>query len=161
MCQMLASEKSTLSDWNFRGGTGRVILVAEHLSDESKALRKSKGTIMLFAWMFLLLAIMTEVAGTSSINKIIENGSLASYLPMWLGISVSYFFLSKAIKRIPIGIAYALWEGVGVTLITLVSVFYFGYDLSLQEMVGLGLAVTGIVMVNAGESHPEQAEEGA
>ncbi|MGL5185590.1 MAG: SMR family transporter [Plesiomonas shigelloides] len=116
---------------------------------------------MLFAWMFLLLAIMTEVAGTSSINKIIENGSLASYLPMWLGISVSYFFLSKAIKCIPIGIAYALWEGVGVTLITLVSVFYFGYDLSLQEMVGLGLAVTGIVMVNAGESHPEQAEEGA
>lgn len=113
---------------------------------------------MLFAWMFLLLAIVTEVAGTASINRIIEDGSLVSYIPMWLGISVSYFFLSKAIKRIPIGIAYALWEGVGVTLITLLSVFYFGYSLSMQEIVGLALAIMGIVMVNAGESHPEQAE---
>ncbi|MGL4455019.1 MAG: DMT family transporter [Plesiomonas sp.] len=113
---------------------------------------------MLFAWMFLLLAIITEVAGTSSINKIIENGSFFSYLPMWAGIGISYFFLSKAIKKIPIGIAYALWEGVGVTLITLISVFIFGYSLSLQEMIGLALAVTGIIMVNAGESHPQQEE---
>ncbi|MDO6707430.1 SMR family transporter [Photobacterium sp. 1_MG-2023] len=114
---------------------------------------------MFIARIFLLLAITSEVAGTSTMNLIGEENSLWGYGVMYLLITVSYYFLSQAAKKIAIGVAYAVWEGLGIALITLVSLFVFDADLSLQELLGLGLAVVGIVMVTLGESRPEQDQE--
>ncbi|WP_325049116.1 SMR family transporter [Dongshaea marina] len=75
------------------------------------------------------------------------------YLLMWSMIGISYFFLSLAVKKISIGVAYAIWEGLGIALITLMSVVVFKEHLNTQAIIGLGMAVIGIVMVNAGESH--------
>jgi spermidine export protein MdtJ len=78
---------------------------------------------MLLARIFLTGAILTEVAGTSSMAMIPENeAGWLNYLPMWLLISFSYLLLAKAAKTISIGIAFALWEGLGIALITVVSV---------------------------------------
>ncbi|QUJ67560.1 QacE family quaternary ammonium compound efflux SMR transporter [Photobacterium sp. GJ3] len=114
---------------------------------------------MFIARIFLLLAITSEVAGTSTMNLIGEENSLWGYGVMYLLITVSYYFLSLAAKKIAIGVAYAVWEGLGIALITLVSLFVFDADLSLQELLGLGLAVVGIVMVTLGESQPEQDQD--
>ncbi|KKC97973.1 MULTISPECIES: SMR family transporter [Photobacterium] len=114
---------------------------------------------MFIARIFLLLAITSEVAGTSTMNLIGEENSLWGYGVMYLLITVSYYFLSLAAKKIAIGVAYAVWEGLGIALITLVSLFVFEADLSLQELLGLGLAVVGIVMVTLGESQPEQDQD--
>ncbi|MEI8594358.1 SMR family transporter [Photobacterium sp. Hal280] len=107
---------------------------------------------MFLARIFLLLAIASEVAGTSTMNLIGEENSLWGYGVMYLLITVSYFFLSLAAKKIAIGVAYAVWEGLGITLITLVSILVFQADLNNQELLGLGLAVAGIVMVTLGEA---------
>ncbi|KDM92407.1 SMR family transporter [Photobacterium galatheae] len=106
---------------------------------------------MFIARIFLLLAISSEVAGTSTMNFIGQQHSLWGYGIMYLLITVSYYFLSLAAKKIAIGVAYAVWEGLGISLITLASLLLFDADLNPQELLGLGLAVVGIVMVTLGE----------
>jgi spermidine export protein MdtJ len=75
------------------------------------------------------------------------------YIVMYVLIAVSYYFLSIAAKKISIGVAYAVWEGLGISLITVVSIVLFDSDLNTQELLGLMLAVIGIVCVTLGESH--------
>lgn len=73
---------------------------------------------LLLARLFLTGAILTEVAGTSSMALIPKSESgWIHYLPMWLLIALSYLLLAKAARTISIGIAFALWEGLGLTLI--------------------------------------------
>ncbi len=76
---------------------------------------------------------------------------------MYVSIALSYVFLAKAVKTISVGVAYAIWEGSGVAIITLVSVFVFGHVLTGREMLGLSMAVAGILLVNAGEHREEDA----
>lgn len=115
---------------------------------------------MFLARLFLTGAIVTEVAGTSSMAMIPEQGAGSmNYIPMWLLIGFSYWLLAKAAKTISIGIAFALWEGLGITLITIVSVMFLGYDVTVQELIGLALAIVGIVMVTMGETHDEPADK--
>ena len=114
---------------------------------------------LLLARLFLTGAILTEVAGTSTMALIPESeAGWFNYLPMWLLIALSYLLLAKAAKTISIGIAFALWEGLGIALITAVSVLFLGYELSVQEWIGLALAIVGIVMVTLGETHAEPVE---
>ena len=109
---------------------------------------------LLLARLFLTGAILTEVAGTSTMALIPEGeAGWLNYLPMWLLIALSSLLLAKAAKTISIGIAFALWEGLGIALITAVSVLFLGHELSVQEWVGLALAIVGIVMVTRGEPH--------
>ncbi|MBO2675481.1 hypothetical protein I6M53_12570 [Shewanella algae] len=108
---------------------------------------------MILARVFLLFAISAEVAGTSTMNLLGPEGSIWGYLLMYLLIGVSYFFLSLAAKKIAIGVAYAVWEGLGIALITLVSMLLFDSRLNPQELAGLALAILGIVLVTLGESH--------
>ena len=114
---------------------------------------------LLLARLFLTGAILTEVAGTSTMALIPENeAGWLHHLPMWLLIALSYLLLAKAAKTISIGIAFALWEGLGIALITAVSVLFLGHELSVQEWVGLALAIVGIVMVTLGETHAEPVD---
>ena len=109
---------------------------------------------MLLARIFLTGAILTEVAGTSSMAMIPEDAAgWLNYLPMWALITLSYLLLAQAAKTISIGIAFALWEGLGIALITIVSVLFLDYHLNAQELIGLALAIVGIVMVTLGETH--------
>lgn len=111
---------------------------------------------MLLARVFLTGAILTEVAGTSTMALIPDNeAGWLNHLPMWGLITLSYLLLAKAARTISIGIAFALWEGLGIGLITLVSMLFMDYDLGTQELIGLALAIVGIVMVTLGETHDE------
>ena len=106
-----------------------------------------------FAWLYLILAIASEVIGLTVMKATVSRGYVAGYVVLYLLIALSYFFLSKAVKTISIGVAYAIWEGSGIALITLVSAFVFQYVITIREWFGLAMAVTGILMVNAGEVH--------
>ncbi|PSW58711.1 SMR family transporter [Photobacterium leiognathi] len=112
---------------------------------------------MWLARIFLLLAIAAEVAGTSTMSLISSEGGDWGYWVMYALICVSYFFLSLAAKKIAIGVAYAVWEGLGIALITMVSVFVFDAQLNTQELIGLAMATVGIVLVTLGESHNDKA----
>ena len=85
----------------------------------------------------------------------VARGYFSGYLVLYALIALSYFFLSKAVKTISIGVAYAIWEGSGIALITLVSAVVFQQILTIRELTGIAMALTGILMVNAGEAHED------
>jgi spermidine export protein MdtJ len=114
---------------------------------------------MRLSWLFLVAAILTEVAGLTAMKTMSAGGGYTGYIIMYGAIALSYFFLAKAVEKISVGVAYAVWEGSGVALITLVSVAIFGHHLTGREMIGLALAVAGIICVNAGETHDEEDAE--
>lgn len=114
---------------------------------------------MRLAWVFLALAIATEVIGLTVMKAASSGGAAWGYAVMYVAIALSYVFLAKAVKKISVGVAYAIWEGSGIALITLVSVFVFNHVLSNQEVIGLMMAVGGIILVNAGEVHEDEQME--
>ena len=107
------------------------------------------------AWLFLGLAIASEVIGLTVMKAAVARGYFSGYLVLYALIALSYFFLSKAVKTISIGVAYAIWEGSGIALITLVSAVVFQQILTIRELTGIAMALTGILMVNAGEAHED------
>ena len=111
---------------------------------------------MRLAWLFLVLAIATEVVGLTVMKAASGSSAYIGHAAMYASIALSYVFLARAVKTIPVGVAYAIWEGSGVALITLVSVLVFDHVLTGREMLGLSMAVLGILLVNAGRTHDEQ-----
>lgn len=103
---------------------------------------------LFIAWFFLLSAIIFEVLGTSFLKM--ENLVLG-YFFMSIFIACSYFFMGKAIQKIQVGIAYAVWELLGMILILLVSFILFKESLTLTQILGIILSIVGIIMINIGE----------
>ncbi|QHM75046.1 Spermidine export protein MdtJ [Mixta theicola] len=101
-------------------------------------------------WLFLMFSIIAEVTGTLSMKYASMNGGQLGHLVMYLMVTLSYIALSLAVKRIALGVAYALWEGVGVLLITLFSVAWFAEPLPLMKSGGLLVLIAGIVLLNGG-----------
>lgn len=114
---------------------------------------------MMIAWLFLILAIATEVVGTLTMNESGHSGNLWTYLLMWVFISSSYVFLSFALRKISVGIAIAIWEGLGTALITGISIVFLHERVSFQKILGLALVVFGIVLLHFGEVKEEAKEE--
>ncbi|MCU6666183.1 MAG: multidrug/spermidine efflux SMR transporter subunit MdtJ [Silvania sp.] len=104
----------------------------------------------MFYWILLALAIVAEIIGTLSMKWASVSGGHAGFILMLLMITLSYIFLSFAVKKIALGVAYALWEGVGILLITLFSVVLFDEPLSIMKIAGLTTLVAGIVLIKSG-----------
>lgn len=108
-------------------------------------------------WLFLALAIVCEITGTLSIKWAGEtSGGTIFMLAM---IALSYIFLSFAVKRIALGVAYAMWEGVGIVFITLFSVLLFGESLPLLKLAGLATLVAGIALIKSGTRKVSRQQE--
>ncbi|MBH3008179.1 multidrug transporter subunit MdtJ [Serratia ureilytica] len=105
------------------------------------------------AWICLMVAIFFEVTGTSFMASAARDGGYVGYIIMATSLAFSYYFLALSIRKIGVGVAYAIWEGLGLALLTLVGVFIFKDNLSMRELIGLGIAVIGIVCVALGEEH--------
>lgn len=78
------------------------------------------------------------------------SGGHTGFILMLAMIALSYIFLAFAVKKIALGVAYALWEGIGILLITLFSVLLFDESLSLLKIAGLTTLVIGIVLIKSG-----------
>lgn len=104
----------------------------------------------MFYWILLALAIIAEITGTLSMKWASVSDGSTGFILMLAMISLSYIFLSFAIKKIALGVAYALWEGVGILLITLFSVLLFDESLTVMKIAGLLTLVAGIVLIKSG-----------
>lgn len=101
-------------------------------------------------WILLALAIVAEITGTLSMKWASVTNSHAGFILMLVMIALSYILLSFAVKKIALGVAYALWEGCGILLITLFSVVLFDEALSAMKVAGLMSLVVGIVLIKSG-----------
>ncbi|MCH8529470.1 MAG: EamA family transporter [Saccharospirillum sp.] len=99
-------------------------------------------------WLFLLVAIGAEVFATSNLKA--SEGFTRLWPSVWvlIGYAVAFYFLSLTLKTIPVGIAYAIWAGLGIVLIALIGWLIFGQKLDLASIIGMGLIITGVVVIN-------------
>lgn len=96
----------------------------------------------------LVLAIGLEVIGTSFLQKSEQFTKILPTIGMAVCYLGSFYLLSISLKVLPLGIAYAIWSGVGIVLVALIGFFVFGQRLDLPAVVGLGLIVAGVIVVN-------------
>jgi small multidrug resistance pump len=99
-------------------------------------------------WVLLAIAIVTEVIATSSLKLSDGFTRLWPSLTVVLGYGLSFYFLSLTMRSMPIGVIYAIWSGLGVVLITLVGWLFFKQHLDLAAMIGIGLIVAGVIVMN-------------
>lgn len=104
------------------------------------------------AWIMLFIGIAFEVSGTTTMRALAENHEYLSLLAATLGISASYFFASRAMEIIPVGIAYAAWSGIGLAGIAVLSYFLFAEPMPLLKLLGLALIIWGMVVINLNKS---------
>jgi len=109
-------------------------------------------------WLFLALAVIAEITGTLSMKWASINDDLSGFILMLVMIALSYILLAFAVKKIALGVAYALWEGVGILLITLFSVVLFDEPLSLMKLAGLAMLAAGIVLIKSGTCNQARKE---
>ncbi|MDA3131214.1 MULTISPECIES: multidrug/spermidine efflux SMR transporter subunit MdtJ [Enterobacteriaceae] len=115
---------------------------------------------MMFYWALLGLAIIAEITGTLSLKWASQSGSSTAFIFMLVMISLSYIFLSFSVKRIALGVAYALWEGIGILIITVFSVWLFDESLSMVKVAGLATLVAGIVLIKSGTRKVKKPQVG-
>ncbi|KZE44586.1 hypothetical protein AV540_23410 [Brevibacillus parabrevis] len=110
------------------------------------------------SWVYLLLAILLEVAGTTSM-KLSEG--LSKPIPtvlMFVFYVLCFSSLSLALKEMEVGTAYAIWSGLGTAIIALIGVIIFKDAFTVKKMVAVGLIIAGCVLLNLGDgAHAQEA----
>ena len=99
-------------------------------------------------YLLLLLAIVAEVIATSGLKASENFTRLAPSLLVVAGYGTAFFCLSLTLKTLPLGVAYAIWSGVGTVLVAVVGWLLYRQQLDLPAMLGIGLIVAGTVMLN-------------
>jgi small multidrug resistance pump len=104
-------------------------------------------------WIFLAIAIGFEVAGTMLLKA--SNG----FEKIGIGMaaigcySICFWFFAPVLKVLPAGVAYAIWAGVGISMVTILGFLLFKQSLSAAQIAFIGLIVTGAVRLNLTTSH--------
>lgn len=98
-------------------------------------------------YIYLTIAIIAEVIATSALKASEEFTRLTPSIIVALGYSVAFYMLSLCLKDIPVGIAYAVWSGLGIVLVTLIAWFLYGQKLDAPALIGLGLIIAGVATI--------------
>lgn len=104
---------------------------------------------MFFHWFVLLAAVAVEVLATSALKAFVSAPVFVAVLPLLL-IGLSFALLSIALRVIPMAVAYAVWEGLGILGIAIIGHVLFAEHLTAGRMIALGLIVAGIILLERG-----------
>jgi small multidrug resistance pump len=98
-------------------------------------------------YLYLALAIAAEVVATTSMKAV---DGLNRPLPLFLviaGYSIAFYMLILVVRTIPVGIAYAIWAGLGIVLVSTAATFVYGQKLDLPALLGMALIVSGVLVI--------------
>lgn len=99
------------------------------------------------AWLWLTLAIIGEIIGTTSLKASKELTVLMPSLFIVVGYGIAFYFMILAMRHMPVAVTYAFWSALGIVFITIVSAIRFGEKPDLPAMIGIGLIIAGVVMI--------------
>jgi small multidrug resistance pump len=99
-------------------------------------------------WLFLSIAIISEVVATSALKSSNGFSQFWPSLVVIAGYAAAFFFLSLTLRTIPMGVAYAIWSGVGIVLITVIGWLVLGQALDTPAIIGLTFIIIGVVVLN-------------
>ena len=107
----------------------------------------------LTAYLFLATAITAEVLGTSLLKSTEGFTRLWPTVGTLTAYAVAFACLAKTVEHLPVGLAYAVWAGLGTTAIVLVGVVFLGEPITAVKVLGIALVVAGVVVLNTGGAH--------
>jgi small multidrug resistance pump len=102
---------------------------------------------MLF-WIYLLIAILTEVVGTTMMKVSQGLTRLMPSVLMFVMYGISFVFMALALKKIEVSTAYAIWSGLGTALIATIGIMAFRESFNIPKMAGLALIIAGVILLN-------------
>ncbi|HBG23000.1 MAG TPA: QacE family quaternary ammonium compound efflux SMR transporter, partial [Peptococcaceae bacterium] len=97
------------------------------------------------AWVYLIIASFGEIFGMTSINLYIRKRAIPRILLVFATFGFGFFFLSLAMRTLPMGVSYAVWTGLGAAGAVLVGILFFKEEASWQRIFFLGCIITGAV----------------
>ena len=100
------------------------------------------------SWIFLGIAIVAEVLATSALKASAGFTKLVPSVLVVGGYAIAFYFLALTLKTIPVGIAYAVWAGLGILLVALIGWLAFGQRLDLPAVIGMTLIVSGVLIIS-------------
>ena len=118
------------------------------LKSNLKFLRGTPWRNILKNWLFLATAIIFEVIATSALKSSEGFTRLVPSFIVVAGYAAAFYFLSLTLKSIPVGIAYAVWSGLGIVLVTAIAWVLHGQKLDMWGFVGVGFIISGVAVLN-------------
>ncbi|WP_086478920.1 DMT family transporter [Oceanospirillum sanctuarii] len=100
------------------------------------------------AWIYLTIAILAEVIGTSALKSSEGFTRLWPSVTVVIGYGLAFWMLSLTLKTIPVGIAYAVWAGAGIVLVALIGWVLFQQKIDAMGMLGIALIISGVLVLN-------------
>ena len=99
-------------------------------------------------YLYLAIAIIAEVAATSALKASEEFTRLYPSLVVVIGYMIAFYFLTLALRVIPVGIAYAIWSGVGVVLVALAGMLFYRQIPDWPAVLGMTMIIGGVVVIH-------------
>ncbi len=99
-------------------------------------------------WFFLGAAILFETIGTTALQASQQFSRLGPSILVVGAYGVSFYLLALVLKYIPVGVAYAVWSGLGICFIAAIGYFVFGQRLDAPAVLGICMIIAGIVVIN-------------
>jgi len=99
-------------------------------------------------WLFLSIAIVSEVIATSALKAADGFTKPMPSVVVVLGYGLAFYCLSLTLRTIPVGVAYAVWSGVGIVLVSVVGWVLYDQRLDAAALVGIGLIASGVMVLN-------------
>ncbi len=112
-------------------------------------------------FLYLCIAIASEIVATTLLAL---SKGMSVFLPACFALAMyvfSYFFLTLALKKIPLGLAYALWAGIGIAAISITSRLIFDKLITHGSMIGMILILAGVLVINLFSGKEKPAEHAA
>lgn len=100
------------------------------------------------AYLYLIIAIVTEITGTSFLKSSVGFTRLWPTVGTILSFLWCFYFLSLTIKYLPLNVTYATWTGLGLVLTTIISIVIFKEQVNLISVFAIGLIVAGVILLN-------------
>jgi len=103
---------------------------------------------MPFHYIVLLCAVAAETIGTAALQASQQFSKPLPSVVVVIAYAISFYLLALALRSIPLGIAYALWSGLGIVFITCIGFLVYGQKLDLPAILGLGMILSGIIVIH-------------
>lgn len=101
--------------------------------------------VYMVCWLYLVIGIVFEVAGTMAMKFSEGLTKVVPSVLMFLCYAICFVFITLALKKIELSVAYTIWAGVGTTIIALIGIFYFGEQATAIKLASIGLVIAGVV----------------
>ncbi|WP_323844736.1 multidrug efflux SMR transporter [Microbulbifer magnicolonia] len=100
------------------------------------------------AYLYLAIAIITEVAATTALKASEQFTKPIPSLIVVVGYSIAFYMLTLVLRTIPVGVSYAIWSGMGIVLVAIAGAFFYKQVPDLPAVIGMGMIIGGVLVIN-------------